>query len=169
MSVFWDGLAGFLLERSRRERWLLAVLVLVGLPLLLAQGVALPLIERQAEARAALAEARATEVWLAEQAVAHARLVREGGEGRPRARDPIGVSGIEAGLREAELREAVTELANTADGGVTLRFDAVRFTTLAAWLSSETDRWGYELAGFTFERGARGDVVAAELRLDPLR
>jgi len=169
MSELWDGLAAFLLERSRRERWLLAVLALLGLPALLVQGVALPLIERQAEARAALAQARATEIWVGEQALEHARLRRTGGAGHPRAHDPIGVSGIEAGLREAGLRGAVGELSNTADGGVTLRFDAVRFTALAGWLSAETDRWGYELAAFSFERGERADVVAAELRLEPLR
>lgn len=169
MSALRDGFVAFLLERSRRERWLLALLVLVGLPGVLAQAVALPLIERQAEMRAALAQARATEIWVAEQAVAHATLVRDGGGTRPRPRAPIGMSGIEAGLREAGLRAAVTELANTADGGITLRFDTVRFTTLAAWLSAEADRWGYELAGFSYERGGRAGVVAAELRLDPLR
>jgi len=75
--------------------------------------------------------------------------------------------GIESALREAGLRDEVTELANTADGGITLRFDAVRFSRLAAWLSDQSGQWGYDLDAFTFERGAREDVVAADLRLVP--
>jgi type II secretory pathway component PulM len=86
-----------------------------------------------------------------------------------RATTAIGISGIEAGLRAAGLREVVSELANTTDGGITLRFDAVRFTALADWLSGQSGVWGYDLAGFAFERGAREDVVAADLRLVPAR
>lgn len=169
MSAFFDKLAALLSERSRRERWLLVVLVLVVLPLGLWQGVAVPLLDRQLSARAALAETRATEVWVAEQAVLHARLTREAGGDEDRAAAPVGMSGIEAALLEAELRDAVTELANTADGGITLRFDAVRFSKLAAWLSAQSGQWGYDLDAFTFERGAREDVVAADLRLVPAR
>ena len=167
MSAVFDKLTALLMERSRRERWLLAVLVLVALPLGLWQGVAVPLLDRQAAARAALAGTRATEAWVAEQAVLHARLMRAAGGGEGRAAAPVGMSGIEAALREAELRDAVTELANTADGGITLRFDAVRFSRLAAWLSAQSGQWGYDLDAFTFERGAREDVVAADLRLVP--
>lgn len=170
MSAVLDRLAGVLLDLSRRERLLLLALLVVGLPLVVLQTVAVPMLARQAAARAALAEARTTELWVAEQALAHARLARAAGT--PRARTttaPIGISGIEAGLRAAGLREAVTELANTGDGGITLRFDAVRFTVLAGWLAAQADIWGYDLAGFAFERGAREDVVAADLRLVPAR
>lgn len=171
MSGMMDRLVGFLLGLSRRERWLLAVLTLVVLPVGLIYGVALPLTEQRAAARAAVAEARATELWVADQAVTYATLRRDAGEGRvtTRATDPIGISGIEASLREADLRRAASELANSADGGITLRFDEVRFTVLAEWLGAQADTWGYELAGFTFERGKREDVVAADLRLVPIR
>ena len=170
MSAATDRLVGFLLGLSRRERWLLAVLALVVLPAGLVYGVALPLTERRAAAREAVAEARATELWVADQAVTYATLKRDAGEGRKtsRATDPIGISGIEASLRAAGLRTAASELANSADGGITLRFDEVRFTALAEWLSAQADGWGYDLAGFTFERGAREDVVAADLRLVPV-
>jgi len=167
MSALWDRLATLLMERSRRERWLLAVLVLGALPLGFWQGVAVSLVERQAEARAALAGTRATELWVAEQTVEHARLTHAAGVGEDRATAPVGMSGIETALREAGLRSEVTELANTADGGITLRFDAVRFSRLAAWLSAQSGQWGYDLDAFTFERGAREDVVAADLRLLP--
>jgi len=167
VSALWDRLAALLMERSRRERWLLVVLVFGALPLALWQGLAVPLIERQAQARAALAETRAIEAWLAEQAVEHARLMRAARRGETRVAAPVGMSGLESALREAGLRAEVTELANTADGGITLRFDAVRFSRLAAWLSSQSGQWGYDLDAFTFERGAREDVVAADLRLVP--
>jgi type II secretory pathway component PulM len=168
MSAVWDRLAALLMERSRRERWLLLVLVLGTLPLGLWQGVAVPMIERQAQARAALAVTRATEVWVAEQAVEHARLRRAAGDGAGRAAAPVGMSGLEKALREAGLRADVAELANTADGGITLRFDAVRFSWLAAWLSAQSGQWGYDLDAFTIERGEREDVVAADLRLVPV-
>jgi type II secretory pathway component PulM len=167
MSALWDRLAALLMERSRRERLLLAVLVLVALPLGLWQGVAMPLIERQGQARAALANTRATELWVAERAVEHARLRRAAGADAGGGTAPVGMSGLEAALRTAGLRDAVTELANTAEGGITLRFDVVRFSRLAAWLSDQSGQWGYDLDGFTFERGAREDVVAADLRLVP--
>lgn len=171
MSALMDRLTGFLLGLSRRERWLVAVLALVALPVGAVYGIALPLAQSREAARAAVAEARATELWVADQAVQFATLARDAGQ-RPqvtRATNPIGISGIEASLRDAGLREAVTELANAADGGITLRFDAVRFTQLAEWLTAQNDTWGYDLAGFTFERGARTDVVAADLRLVPLQ
>ncbi|HAW47175.1 MAG TPA: hypothetical protein DCX34_08035, partial [Roseovarius sp.] len=101
MSAAWDRLAALLMERSRRERWLLLVLVLGTLPLGLWQGVAVPMIERQVQARAALAVTRATEVWVAEQAVEHARLTRAAGDGAGRAAAPVGMSGLEKALREA--------------------------------------------------------------------
>jgi len=167
MNALWDRLAALLMERSRRERGLLAVLVLGALPLGLWQGVAVPLTERQAAARAALAETRATELWVADRAVEHARLRHAAGGRKDRAAAPVGMSGIESALREAGLRDEVTELANTAGGGITLRFDAVRFSRLAAWLSDQSGQWGYDLDAFTFERGAREDVVAADLRLVP--
>lgn len=169
MSALFDRLAGLMLERSRRERLALLALLVIALPLLLLQSVALPMLERQSAARAALAEARATELWVAEQALAHARLARDAGAPRARGAAPIGISGIEAGLRDAGLRDSVSELANTGDGGITLRFDAVRFSSLAEWLAAQSDSWGYDLAGFAFERGAREDVVAADLRLVPAR
>lgn len=103
MSGMMDRLVGFLLGLSRRERWLLAVLALVVLPVGLIYGVALPLTEQRAAARDAVAEARATELWVADQAVTYATLRRDAGEGRATAHatDPIGISGIEARDRKS--------------------------------------------------------------------
>lgn len=169
MSAVMDRLSGFLAGLNRRERGLLALLALVALPLALVFAVALPLAERRDAARAAVAEARAIELWTADQAVVYATLTRDAAAlpQRRRGGDPIGISGIEASLREAGLREAASELANAADGGITMRFDAVRFVTLSDWLAAQSDVWGYDLAGFVFERGARTDVVEAEVRLVP--
>lgn len=170
MNALLDRLAGFLVGISRRERLMIAGLALVVLPLALVSGVAQPLAERRALAHAAVAEARATELWVAEQAVLYAGLTRDRSAlpDGARATAPVGISGIEASLREAGLRRFASELANAADGGITLRFDAVRFTQLAEWLSAQSDLWGYDLEGFTIERGARADVVEAQLRLVPL-
>lgn len=171
MNGLMDRLTDFLLGVSARERLLLALLVLIALPLGVVYGLGLPLAERRVAMRAELAEARATELWVADQAVAFATLSRDAARNRQsdRAVAAIGISGIETSLRDAGLREAASELANTADGGITLRFDAVRFTRLAEWLSAQHDVWGYDLVGFTFERGSRADMVAAELRLEPLQ
>ncbi|WP_297774255.1 type II secretion system protein GspM [uncultured Roseovarius sp.] len=168
MSVVTDRLTGFLLGLSRRERWLLALLTLVAVPIGAIYGIALPLAETREAARAAVSEARATELWVADQALVYATLTRETAqtESTVRVTTPVGISGIEASLREAGLRDAASELANAADGGITIRFDEVRFTRLAEWLTTQNDIWGYDLAGFTFERGAREDVVAADLRLE---
>lgn len=170
MSAILDRLAGFLVGISRRERVMIAILACVVLPLAVIAGVAKPLAERRDAARSAAVEARAVELWVAEQAVLYAGLTREGAavQGPARVTTPVGISGIEASLRDAGLRSFASELANAADGGITLRFDAVRFTQLADWLTAQRDLWGYDLAGFTFERGARADVVEAQLRLVPL-
>jgi len=171
MTALLDRLNAFLLALSRRERWLIALLALLVVPLGGVYGIAFPMAERREAARAAMAEARATELWVADQAVVFARLSRDAtrNAGRDRAVSAIGLSGIEASLRDAGLRKAASDLANTADGGVTLQFDAVRFTRLADWLTAQRDVWGYELVGFTFERGPREDVVKADLRLEPLQ
>lgn len=171
MSALMDRFTGFLLGLSRRERWLVALLALIALPIGALYGIALPLADTRDTARAAMAEARATELWVADQAVQYATLTRDAVHAPQiaRATSPIGISGIEASLRDAGLREAASELANTADGGITLRFDAVRFTQLAEWLTVQNDIWGYDLTGFTFERGPRADVVAADLRLVPVQ
>ncbi|WP_300548194.1 type II secretion system protein GspM [Roseovarius sp.] len=162
-----ERMIGGLLGLSGRERLLLAMLALVVLPLGMIYGVALPLGDARAAARRDVAEARATELWVADQALIFASetaAMRNAGEGA-KAGPPIGISGIEASLVEAGLRQQASELANAADGGITMRFDAVRFTKLAEWLGTQEKSWGYTLAGFTFERGEREDVVAAELRL----
>lgn len=167
MTGVMDWAIGTLLGLSGRERLLVAMLALVALPLGLVYGVALPLADARQEAQRAVAETRATELWVAEQSLLYASettALRNAGEGA-NVGPPIGISGIEASLVEAELREQVSELANAADGGITMRFDAVRFTKLAEWLTKQETSWGYTLTGFTFERGEREDVVAADLRL----
>ncbi|SHL20161.1 Type II secretory pathway, component PulM [Roseovarius marisflavi] len=167
MTGMMDAIIGALLGLSGRERLLVAVLALVALPLGVVYGVALPLADARQEAQRAVAEARATELWVADQSLLYAsettalRNAGEGANGGP----PIGISGIEASLVEAGLRAQASELANAADGGITMRFDAVRFTKLAEWLTLQEANWGYTLVGFTFERGEREDVVAADLRL----
>ncbi len=157
----------FLAGLSRRERWLLALLTGVALPLAAVFGLILPLSEARNAARAQVDEARLIEEWVAARAGEYlaqgALLGTDSADQGP----PLGISGIEQSLVEAGLRQDVTELANSAGGGVTLRFEAVAFTALTGWLSLNQASWGYDLEAFRFVRGARDDLVEADLRLVP--
>jgi type II secretory pathway component PulM len=157
----------YLVGLSRRERWLLALLVVVALPMAAVFGLILPLSEARMAARSQVHEARLMEEWVAQRAGDYlaqgALLGTDGANQGP----PLGISGIELSLVEAGLRQDVTELANSGSGGVTLRFDAAAFTGLTDWLSLNQDSWGYDLEAFRFVRGARDDLVEAEFRLVP--
>ena len=166
-----DTILRTLLGLTRRERLLLAVLALVVLPVGAIFGIALPLDAARQAARQNMADARALDAWIADQALNYARLGNriEANSAAERQRSPIGISGIEARLLKAGLRKDATELANSSDGGITLHFDAVRFAKLADWLSSNDGDWGYDLASFTFERAERDGIVSADLRLQPVK
>ena len=57
-------------------------------------------------------------------------------------------------------------LANRADGGVDLEFDAVSFDRLIGWLYDTTPGWGYAIASFRIARDAPG-LAAAGFVLEP--
>ena len=157
----------YLVGLSRRERWLLAGLLGVALPLAAVFGLILPLSEARNAARAQGDEARLMQEWVAQRAGEYlaqgALLGADGADQGP----PLGISGIELSLVEAGLRQDVTELANSENGGVNVRFDAVAFTGLTGWLRLNQGSWGYDLEAFRFVRGARDDLVEAELKLVP--
>ncbi len=162
----------YLAGLSRRERWLLVLLIVVALPMAAVFGLILPLNQARKAAQAEVHETRAVEKWVAARAadyLAQGAELRATGAAAPASRTPIGISGIELSLVEAGLRKDVTELANNADGGVTLRFDEVAFTGLTNWLSLNEMSWGYKLDAFNFGRGTRNDLVEAEFKLVPAR
>lgn len=163
----WDNLIQYLAGRTRRERWLLGLLVFVALPMAAVYLAVLPMAQTREEARRSVSEAQALEAWVAVQATQYAARTAAVVEETAPVAGPIGISGIEKSLVAAGLRGDVSELANNGSGGITLRFDEVRFTVLMDWIASVSEAWGYSMTGFSFDRGEREDVVAAELRLAP--
>lgn len=163
----WERVIQYLIGRSRRERWLLAMMIVLALPMAAVFGLVLPLSEARAAAQNRVNEARLIDEWVADQAALYLAQGAILGDAGAEIRPPIGISGIEQSLVEAGLRKDVTELANSADGGVTLRFESVAFTGLTKWLSQNEKSWGYDLDAFKFTRGARDDAVEAEFKLVP--
>tara|TARA_R110002124_G_scaffold69241_1_gene186539 strand:+ start:885 stop:1376 length:492 start_codon:yes stop_codon:yes gene_type:complete len=154
----------FLLQRSARERLLLATLFILGLPLLVIFAVLIPLRDSQTAAVAANREAVALNIWVQD------RVTELGGFTQaPEAvqTDPIGSSAIEESLIAANLRPFVSEL-GVGDGGVIeLRFDLVKFTALADWISANDRTWGYDITSFRFEATDTSGKVSASLALTP--
>lgn len=155
----------------RRERGLIVLLFLAALPLALWFGVITPQHANRAAARVALSDAAALRDWVAAQSAAtagraapdSARAAQAAGPGPA----PIGISGLEQSLVATGLRGDVTRLADQGDGTILLGFERVRFLALTDWLTALVPSWGYEVAGFRFERGDAPDTVAAEFRLAP--
>lgn len=153
-----------------RERWLLAACVLVALPLGAVFGVIEPL------SRARMAAATDLETALRRVAWTQARL-DEARTLRARARDtaardaapPIGLSQIEEGLRDADLRDAASRLANREGDQIDLRLDAVPFDALTRWLDVSRPGWGYEIRRMTLHATSSPGLVDAELILGPAR
>ena len=67
----------------------------------------------------------------------------------------------------AGLRAAASTLANTPEGGIALRFDAVAFEQLMPWLDRIEREAGYALAGLRLAALETPGMVLAEIRLDP--
>jgi type II secretory pathway component PulM len=159
-------LIDLLLRLTARERLLLGSALLVIL-LGLGFGLLLPLQEHRLNAEARLAEAQALELWIAERIAEKQSLNQDNG---PVAQDPIGPSGVEAGLISARLRPALTSLSTQADGALDLRFDRVDFTQLGQWLMTAHPAWGYRIDSFRLE-ALEGETqsgrVAAWISLSP--
>lgn len=160
-------LALALARLTRRERLLLAVLAFVVLPAGLIFGVAQPLQERRAAAQTALDDALAQRAWLEARRAELGALPATDAPEEPAASDPIGLSGLEASLTEAGLRDAVDQIGGAGGDGVTLRFAEVSFTRLMPWLDETEAEAGYSLATLRIERGASTATVAAEVVLEP--
>lgn len=158
-----DTLATTLARLTLRERGMLVALVLLVIPVGLIWGIATPLTEGRDAALARLEETRALQAWVRAR---RADLPPEVSEAPP-ATAPIGISGIEASLVTAGLRDSVAVLSNSGNGGVSLRFDAVAFSRLMPWLDQTEAAAGYALTSFRLLAGETPDVVLADLQLDP--
>lgn len=159
-----NRLIDLLLHLAPRERWLLAALFGLVLPLGLLFGVLLPLQDAKTEQINSRTEAIALNLWVQDRVRENAQIAQVTETG---IQEPIGTSGVEQSLITAGLREAITELSGEGDGTIDLRFDAVRFTRLMGWLSQADPVWGYDIAQFRFEAGLEPGNVAATLALMP--
>lgn len=159
-----DRLAQALVTRTARERWLIALLMGIVVPVGLIAAVAQPMAAARTAALAELDSARDLADWVAERRAVLPPL--------PAARtavanvDPIGISGIEASLVAAGLRPAVASLSNAPDGGISLRFESVQFSLLMPWVDDTEALSGYVLSAFRIAALDRPDLVQAELELD---
>lgn len=167
-----DALARLLAARSPRERWLLALAALVGVPLALIALVALPLVEERARAADDLAIARAGSDWFRDRQGAIAALPDSSAPAPAAIPAAIpastGLGGIEAALIAAGLREAVALLANTPDGRVSLVLGAVPFEVLMPFVEALPHTTGHHLSALRLTRAGPG-LVEAQLQLEAAR
>lgn len=163
-----ERLIALLLGISPRERWLLAALFGLALPVAIGFLWVAPLLETRQAGLRDLTAAQNLRLWVDARAVENAALLRTTGaqtDDTVQNQPPIGISGIEQSLKVAGLRQAVTRLANRDGDAIELRFDLVDFTQLTDWMMLAQPTWGYELRAFRFERGERAGLVAAEFLL----
>ena len=168
-----ERLVDFLLARTGRERWLLLALVAVAVPVAIWLAVLEPLLQARAAAAARLqAEAR-LHAWVLDRRAEALALGRTGNaagsaSGAGAATGPIGVSGLEAALRQGGLREQVSGLARRTDDVIELTFEEVAFAALGAWLADVSPGWGYAIESYRIEPGSRPGTVSAAFTLRPV-
>lgn len=159
------NLTDALLSLSQRERWLVGLLFGGVLPLGIVFLILVPLWEQRQEAYRALNDAEGVLQWVQEQARHYPAPA--GQEQSTQDRPAPGLSGLEASLVAAGLRDQVTALTNRRAGSVELRFDSVSFARLMPWLTQAETTSGYRLTGMTLDRTETDGRVAAALTLEP--
>lgn len=153
-----------LLRLAPRERLLLGLLVVIILPVGIVLGLLVPLQDARETALEERTQAVALNLWVQDR-VAEVQVLQQSPRRGPQA--AVGTSEIEQDLIAAGLRDAIAELSSDSDGIVALRFDDVRFTRLAEWLSGLDPQWGYDISAFRFEATDTPANVAATLTLTP--
>lgn len=160
-------LAAWLVGRSRRERVLLALLALVGLPAAVWLALFEPLLERREAARAALAAAEDQRAWILARRAEMAALPPAPGSRDGSGRPPEGLAALEARLAAAGLDPMGTaQLADAGEGAVTLRLGGVAFVELMAWLETLEAETGWRLVAATLVAAETPGSVEADLRLE---
>ncbi|KPQ07443.1 MAG: general secretion pathway protein M [Rhodobacteraceae bacterium HLUCCA12] len=161
-------LTRFVANLTRRERILLALLVLGAVPAGLVQGIALPLLARNHAADTAVAEAEALRAWLQERQRELATLPPDPGAAQSTdARDPAGLSALEDSLAEADLRDTMVSMTNPRGAQVSMQFDAADFVALMPWLDRVEARMGYHVALLRITGADAPGTVTAEITLEP--
>jgi type II secretory pathway component PulM len=152
------------------KRWYSALedherrLVMVGgaalLVLVAVLAVWMPLNERR-DALAQRAETQAdTLAWMEEarQQVLSGRRQAATGAGDRGGRSLLSL--IDATAREHELGERLRRAEPSGADGVRVWFEGVRFTALAGWMESLSERYGLAFEGFNIDRAGTGRVNA---------
>jgi general secretion pathway protein M len=155
----------WLLSRPARERVLLAILTAIVLPVAIVVGVGLPLRDAHSAAQQRLQEMEGLQQWVVQRVIEKSEIPQA--SATERVPEPIGSSGVEESLINANLRAFVTTLSMRDDGVIDLAFDAVTFTTLSNWLSATKSNWGYDITSFRFEAGAASGKIKANMTLTP--
>ena len=153
-----------LLRLAPRERLLLGLLVLIVLPVGIVVGLLMPMQDARETAISERTQAVALNLWVQDR-VGDIQALKQSPNRGPRK--AVGTSEIEQDLIRAGLRDAVGELSSDSNGVVALRFDNVRFTHLANWLSGLNTDWGYDITVFRFEATETPANVAATITLTP--
>lgn len=144
-------------DRERRLVMVGGAALLVFVALLL---VWMPLNERR-DALAQRAETQAdTLAWMEEarQQVLSGRRQAETDAGDREGRSLLSL--IDATAREHELSERLRRAEPSGADGVRVWFEGVRFTSLAGWMESLSERYGLALEGFSIDRAGTGRVNA---------
>lgn len=158
-----EAVLNWLLARSPRERFLLALLVLIGLPCLMVVNL-LPLKEARQATQLQLEETRDLHGWVLARAQEQNQW-----QGTQLNTQPIGLGELDRSLTEIGLRAAVSGLSENTEGLVILDFASVSYVTLVSWLSQMHAVWGYDILDYRFEALERQGLVRASLRLSPLQ
>lgn len=153
----------WLLRLTGRERALLLVMALC-LVAGVGAGLLLPLADRRAAAEARVAEARALDVWIAARTSEAGRLRAAAGPGPV---PPIGLAALQRSLEQARLIDRVATLSARTGGGIEMRFEAVDFDSLIAWVTQVEPAWGYAFAALRIERGTEPGLVTAQIEIVP--
>ena len=157
----------YLGEMTPRERWLLAIVFGLVIPLAIVFLWLLPLAKSKTAASTQAVVAHILHQWVLDRGVEYTALARLGDETTITNTVPVGISGVEESLKRANLRQFATQLTGRDAGGVEMHFEDVAFSELANWLSIAERNWGYTISRYRFERTAETGFVAAEFLLHP--
>lgn len=166
-----DPLLDRLSQLEPRERGLLGLLGFVVLPLGLIFGVLQPMQDARQEAEQARDDMRALSIWVAARSqevptgLGMSRPSDLAAHSDPSDVAPIGAAALERSLEAAQLRSTLSDLATGADGTVRLRFDAVPYGRVMAWLDGMHPGWGYGLARLELQATETPALVRVDLDL----
>jgi type II secretory pathway component PulM len=161
-----DALAAVLIERNRRERWLLVVLVAVVLPLAVVALVLVPLREDTQRLRDQTREARDLFDWIGAQAAAVDIAALAQAPAPTESLPSPAPADVEASLAGTGLEGDLSRLSAGQDGRIELGFDAVAFAPALDWLQRGRPA-RLRLLGLRIERTQSEGRVRLDATLGP--